>query len=117
MAITTVRLDRGITYHEDTSAADSEVILTVPAQSFPRRLRSIEVGCSASATVTVTSKITRTIASGAVDILLPDISIAAATSGAQYVDIILIPTDVVVVTVPAAGGVITCSPIVVEERQ
>lgn len=100
--------------YEDTSAANTAITLTTTAKTYARTLRSIQAVCSASATVTVTSKITRTITSGAVDILLPDISISASTSGGQYVEIPLLPADVVAVTVPAAGAGITCSPMVIE---
>lgn len=102
---------------EDTSAANAAIILTTKAGNRARALRCIQVVCSASATVTITSKITRTITSGAVDILLPDITITASTSGALYVEIHLMPTDVVAVTVPAAGAGITCSPMVIEETE
>ncbi len=114
---TVSRLGEGFLHHEDTSAANTAITLTVPAQTYARTLRSISAVCSASATVTVTSKIVRTITSGTADILLADISISAGTSGAQYVEIPLLPADTVEVTIPAAGAAITCSPMVVEARQ
>ena len=100
---------------EDTSAANAELILTVPARDYARRLMSVQIICSASTTITVTQKITRTITSGTVDALLPDIPLTATTSGAMYSDIFLNDADTVTVTVPAAGGGITCSALVTEE--
>ena len=107
----------GDTEYEDTSAANTQLVLTTTAKDYGRELRSVSVVCSASATVTTTLSITRTITSGSVSILLPDVPLTATTSGALYASIPLSPADVVVVTVPAAGGVITCSAVVWEAKK
>jgi len=100
---------------EDTSAANTELVMTIPARDFARRLMAVQAVCSASASITVTQKIIRTITSGTADMLLPDIPLTATTSGAMYSEIHLRDTDTYELTIPAGGGGITCSGIVTEE--
>lgn len=104
-----------ILHHEDTSGANAQLVLVAPATDHTRVLVSVMVVCSATATVTVTQVVARTITSGTVSVLLPDIELTATTSGAMYSTIVLIPTDTLTVTVPAAGGGITCSIAISEE--
>lgn len=99
---------------EDTSGTNAILNLTAPASDRPRTLRQIMVVCSGAATITVTSNIDRVITSGTEVILLPDVDLTATTSGALFVVIELLPTDVVDVTVPAVAAE-TCSVIVLEE--
>lgn len=102
---------------EDTSAANAELVLIVPARTYGRRLRSVQIVCSASTTgtLTVTQTITRAITSGAVPPLLPDILLTDTTSGAMFSDILLLDIDTLTVTVPAAGVGIDCSAMIIEE--
>lgn len=100
--------------NEDTSGTNAILNLTASANDRPRTLRSISVVCSGTATITVTANIDRIITSGIEVILLPDIPLTATTSGALFVVIELLPTDVVDVSVPAVAAE-TCSAIVIEE--
>jgi len=101
--------------YEDTSAANTQLVLTTTAKAYSRSLRSVSVVCSSSATVTVTLSFTRAKSvSGTVSVSLPNVPITAATSGALYADLVMSAADVLVVTVPAAGAGVTCTAQVVE---
>ena len=115
-ALTTTTI-HPFTLDEDTGVDNTELTLSVATSDLPRRLLSISTVCDASTTITVAANIDRTLPSGVVVILLPSVTITATTSGALYVDIPLLPTDVVDVTVPAAGAGILCSVAVITERR
>lgn len=111
-------LGEHILLYEDTSAANTQLDVTTTAKAYARRLRSITVECSASASITVTAEIDRAqIGAGTLDVSLPNITITSATSGAQYLDLVLAPDDTVSVTVPAAGAGVTCTAQVLEQAQ
>jgi hypothetical protein len=106
--------------HDDESVANTQVVVTSTAQTYSRYLREISVVCSASTTITVTVVATRSkAAGGTVDVDLPDIAITTDTNAAAYWDpgLALVPLDIIVVTVPAAGAGITCYARTVESAQ
>ena len=114
------RLGEAITHHEETGSANTELAVSTPTDSnrfYARSLVSVYVSCSGSTTVAVAQVLTRILDSGSKSILLPDISLTATTSGFMLSNIDILPSDVLTVTVPAAGAGITCSVAISEERK
>lgn len=109
------RTGESIRLYEDTGVNNSQLILTTIAKDFARKLMAINIVCTNPATLTVESEINRTITSGVVDVLLPNIRMVSTTSGGMYTSIYLLPADTVTVTIPAAGAGINCSAMVIEE--
>ncbi len=102
---------------EDTSTANAQLSLTTVATGRSSLLRSINIVCSASTTITATVTVDRVLVSGTETVLLPSIPLTTTTSGALYATIPIFRDDVMTVVVPAAGGGITCSVVVVMERR
>lgn len=106
---------REVLLSEDTSAPNTQLVAEARSSAFLRRLVGVEVSCSASATITATTVIKRALEGGNVEIKQADIEISNDTSGAVYSNVYLLEGDSVEVTVPAAGGGITCSVMITEE--
>ncbi len=107
----------GHTEYEDTSSANTQLVLATTAKDYSRAIVSVDVVCSSSTSINVTQTLTRTVTSGAETILKVTIVLTATTSGYMLASIPLLPEDIWTVTVPAAGGGITCSAIIVEEKR
>ena len=101
--------------YEDTSAANAILTLTTTSKGCARHLRSVSIECSTAVTITPTVVFTRTqITSGTISVSLPDVPLTAATSAAMFLSLPMRPTDVIVVTVQAAGAGETCTAQVIE---
>jgi hypothetical protein len=94
--------------HSDQSAANAQLVVTIPAGGVPRRIDRISVAYSGSVSKTATIGITSGVGSGFNE-TLPPIVITSGTNG-SYVpttDTWISGDDVLVITAPAGGSTFT----------
>lgn len=96
----------------ESSSANSSLTATTDSRAYARLLSAIEITCTASTTIAVSSTITR---SGGDSVLLNGITLTATTFGALYsTAILLLSGDTLQVSVPAGGAGNVCTVTVTE---